>query len=487
MKVFLVNPDYLLYPFPPLGLAYIAGYARKHIPGLEIKILDQFPEKEIINLIKKEKPEIIGFSSTSPHHYKVRKLAEKFKKISSAIFVLGGIHVTNCPWTIKNSPFDVGIRGEGEITFKKFLESVKKNRELKINELKKIPGFVLKKNNKLINTGLGERIQNLDEVPIPARDLLKMPYYTFPSFSDGASFNPTGLMFTSRGCPYNCTFCSSTKFWERIVKFFSAERVVEEVELLYKKYNYRIIQIYDDLFSMNKPRLREIIKLLKKRKLLGKIEFRVFGRGNCFDEETAILLKKLNVTEVGFGVETGSEKLLKTLKDKIKLEDNVNAINFCRKYRIRPLGAFMIGMPYETEEDLNSTYKFIKNHISDNFVIALMSAFPGTPIWDYAVKNNLIEADVYEKGDRRFLDFDENYSLSLEVSKEKLKYYWEEILALGPGDVFGIRKFLLVFGPKNNFGAKKLSTLRFRHIISLFQPLFIKKIYNLGIKRVKQG
>ena len=127
------------------------------------------------------------------------------------------------------------------------------------NELKKINGFAFEYNGKFYNTGNGERIENLDNIPLPARDLLKMDYYSFPSFSNKYTFETTGLMFTSRGCPYNCCFCSSTKFWGRCVKFFSAERVAEEMELLYKKYNYKTIQIYDDLFSINKERLRKII------------------------------------------------------------------------------------------------------------------------------------------------------------------------------------------------------------------------------------
>ena len=356
-----------------------------------------------------------------------------------------------------------------------------------IKKLKNIPGFVFQINNKVYNTGNSERTKNLDDIPLPARDLLTMSYYSFPSFSNKDTFETTGLMFTSRGCPYNCSFCSSTEFWGRNVKFFSAERVTEEMEILYKRYNYRIIQIYDDLFSINKVRLKQIISLLKQKRILGKIAFKVFGRGNCFDEETAKLLKELNVVEVGFGIETGSEKMLKTLKDNITLEDDINAIRLCRKYSIQPLGAFMMGMPYETEEDLEKTYLFIKKYIPDKFVIAQMSAFPGTPIWNYALKNNLVKEDLYEEEERRFLDFDENYSLSLELSNGVLTEYWKKFLALGPGDIFGWRKVLEIFGPSNNFGIRKIFTLKLRYILYLAHPLFIKKLYNLGVKRAKQG
>jgi len=488
MKVVLVNPDYLLYPFPPLGLVYVAGYIKKYLPEIDIRILDQIPKEEIIKIIINEKPEIIGFSSTSPHHWKVKKLATEIKEAyPKGIFVLGGIHVTNCPTTVKNSPFDIGVLGEGEITFKKLLENIEKNNKIGFDELKKMTGFAFEYKRKFYNLGNGERIENLDDTPIPPREMLNMNYYSFPSFSNKETFEPTGLMFTSRGCPYSCSFCSSVKFWGRHVKFFSAKRVVDEIEILYKNYHYKVIQIYDDLFSMNKPRLKQIIELLKERKILGKIKFKGFGRGNCFDEEIAILLKELNFVEIAFGIETGSEKMLKYLKDKITLQDDINAINLCRKYGIQPLGAFMIGMPYETEEDLKDTYEFIKKYISDRFVIAQMSPLPNTPVWGYAIKNKLIKENLYEEEDRRFLDFDENYSLSLDVYPEILKEYWNKILSLKPSDVFGWRKFIMVIGKDNSFGLKKLSTLRFRHILAFSSPLFLKKVYNLTIKGERQG
>src|SRR3989344_457121 len=424
MKIFLINSDYLIYPFPPLGLSYLAAYVEKYLPEVDIEILDQVPEKKILKRIEKEHPDIIGFSSTSSHHWKVAKMARKVRKICNSILVLGGIHITNYPKTFDNSPFDAGVLGEGEITFKILIENIIKNRGINIKELKVIRGFVLKDGKKIINTGLGERIQNLDDVPLPARHLLNMDYYTLPSFSNRTNFDSCGVIITSRGCPYRCNYCSSSKFWGHAIKFFSAKKVAAEIELLYRKYGYRQIQIYDDLFSANKPRLKEIIRLLEEKGILGKIEFFVLGRGNCIDEESAQLLKKLNVTSIAFGVETGSKKMLKYLKDSITLEDDINALNLCRKYGLSPNGSFMIGMPHETREDMEATYQFIKKYLPNAFFIGMMWPFPNTPIWDYALENKMIEEDMYEKEGRRFLEFDENKSLTLHASKEDLKEYF---------------------------------------------------------------
>lgn len=236
MKVFLVNSDYLIYPYPPLGLAYVARYIEKYMPSVDIEILDQISEKEILEKIEKENPDVVGFSSTSSHYWKVVKFAKKVRSMCDSILVLGGIHVTNCPKTLENSPFNIGVIGEGEITFKKLLENIEKNNGIKTSELKKIQGLVFREKNKLLNTGLSERIKNLDDVPPPAIHLLKMNYYALPSFSNRATFDSTGVIITSRGCPYDCTFCSSSKFWGHSIKFFSAKRVAYEIELLYNKY-----------------------------------------------------------------------------------------------------------------------------------------------------------------------------------------------------------------------------------------------------------
>ena len=469
MKVYLINPDYMVYPDPPLALCYLASYARKYNPHITIQILDQLPEDKILEKIKKDNPDIIGLSSASQNYYKVKKIAEQIKSISNSILIIGGIHVTNLPNSFDNSPFDLGIIGEGEKTFSLFLRDFDEHKKINIKSLKKIKGLLLRDNNKVINTGFPDLIENLDDIPIPARDLLKMEYYTLPSLSG----NPEhiGIMLTSRGCPYNCKFCSSTTFWKRKIRFFSAQRVADEIEILHKKYGYNWIEIYDDLFTSNKQRLKEIIQFLREKKILGKVNFTVMGRANCFDEELAVLLKELNVKNIYFGIESGSPRIVEYLKDKITLDDDIRAIEISRKYGLNPGGLFMIGVPGEKEEDMEATYQFILKYLPDNYSLGQMSAFPNTPIWDCTVKKNLIKKDMYENKTRGFLEFDENFSLNTDVSKEKLREYWIKIKSISP---------------KKRFKITRLADLRPRHIRKMITPIFFKKVYYLGIKKIKQ-
>ena len=419
----------MLYANPPLGLAYLAAYINKTLPEIEIKILDQIPQEKIIKIIKRDKPEIIGLTSVSENWAKVKKFAKEIRmNFKDAKLIIGGIHITTQPSCFKDSAFDYGVIGEGEIPFSRLIRQIS-IKETDTQNLSQIKGLLLRSGSEIINTGLPDHIQNLDDTPSLDLKLLNMKYYSLPSVSSG--FKKTFILLTSRGCPYNCKFCSSSSFWRSKIRFYSAERVVKEIEELYKKYGFRSIFFGDDLFSINKNRIKEITRLLKNKGLLGKIEFSCGGRANLFDDEMAELLKELGVKNVSFGFESGSEKMLKWLKGgNVTIEDNKRAIAICKKQGIEANGFFIIGSPHETLEDMNETYSFILNQDVTSFMIYQTVAYPGTEIWKYALKNRLIREDMYEHEMREFLESDANYLLTKEVSKEDFNKIYQKIRAL---------------------------------------------------------
>ncbi len=467
MKLFLINPDYMVYGDPPLGLAYLSSYIKKNCSFIELEILDQLTQKEIIKKIKKDIPQIIGFTAVSINYVFVKKLAEKIKSLfPKIILILGGVHITTSPESFEDSSFDIAVRGEGEICLTKLLNVIRENQTINYEKLSKINGLLFKENNKIINTGLSEMIENLDNIPIPSRDLLNMNYYILPRFSSGDEIDSIGSLLTSRGCPYSCKFCSSSSFWKRKVRFFSAKRVAEEIEILYKIYKYNHIYIYDDLFSINKERLRKIISILKQKNILGKIRFSVYGRANCFDEETAKLLKELNVKDIVFGFETGSQRLLTFLKGKgITIEDGIKAISLSKKYSLSPGGFFILGSPTETEYDMEKTYNFIKNNCRENFIIYQTIPFPGTYLWNDALKNKIIQKDFYEKEQKEFIDITPDLILSKEISNEQFINYFKKINSLHSN--------------KKKPFFKKIFKIKPRHLKPILTKEFFKKSFNL--------
>ncbi len=468
MKFYLINPDYMLYGDPPLGLAALAAYIMKYCSPLDVKILDQMKQKDILEKIRKDTPELVCLAASSGNFFSVKQFANEIKEMAPTTKILfGGVHITTCPESFENGPFDIAVRGEGEIATRKVVSSIKKHKGMNKKYLSKIPGLLFKdEKGKTINTGISESVKNLDELPLPARHLLNMKYYTLPRFSSEEDIEPIGSMLTARGCPFTCKFCSSASFWGRGVRFHSAKRVVEEIEELYKKYGYRHIYFYDDLFSLNRTRLEEMRDLLKEKGLLGKIRFSAYARANCFDDHTAKLFKELNVHAVTFGLETGSQRLLNYLKgNDIKITDGKEALKRAKKYGLDPKGFFIIGSPSETVEDMKATYNFIKENCKDNFIIYQALAYPGTEFWKYAVENGLANPSFYEKPQKEFVDINPDMLLSKEVTMEEFTQYYKKIKSLTP--------------PQGKTFLKKMLRIRPRHLKKMLSNEFMGKAYNL--------
>ncbi len=477
MKFFLINPYFKLYGDPPLGLCYLASYIRKHVPNVEIKILDLLEDDEVIRALAREKPEFIGISAVSQNYYRAVELGGKIKRAApNSLLIIGGVHITVSPASFNNSPFDLGVRGEGEIPTRKFFELFNKENKINLSKLSKIPGFLIRRGEEIIDTGLSEQVKNLDDIPLPARDLLDMDFYRLPRFSI-ETLDANGAIITSRGCPYACKFCCSSAFWGRTIRFHSAERVVQEIKLLYKKYGYKLICIYDDLFSVNKERLRQIVSLLEKEGLLGKIEFDALARANCFDDEIAQLFKKMGITTITFGFETGSPKILSYLKgNNVKIEEGIRALNIARRYGLRAGGFFMVGAPTETIEDIKQTYDFIKRNKPDNAIIFQLTAFPGTECWDYAVKNNIMKEDAYDTRDSKYLqdliDINQDLLLSKDISKQQFTEAYYKLKSL-------VRK-------KKQSPFSRLLKIRPRHIRAMLSKSFFKKASTLRHNFLKE-
>lgn len=206
-----------------------------------------------------------------------------------------------------------------------------------------------------------------------------------------------GFLFTSRGCPYRCVFCASSAFWDT-VRFHSAERIVDEIKQLIDDFKVEAVSIADDLFTVNKDRIRRIVEGLRKCEILGKVMFVVNSRTNLVDEELCSILKEMGVVTVGFGFESGSEKVLKYLKqDTVTMEDNKRAIKLCKKYGFSVQGSLMFASPHETIDDMRDTLKFMdwmKQAGADGIWYFITTPFPGTELWKYCKDRGLVNINM---------------------------------------------------------------------------------------------
>ena len=378
--------------FPHLGFGYLSSYLKQNSNlTIEIKVVTDDVEKNLMEF----KPDLIGLSSVSQNYGLALKVSSVCKKISKAPVIIGGVHITMLPDSLSRD-MDVGVIGEGEETFLEIVTLVHKKKELKISDLEKIKGIVFHKTEgKTEQTLLRNFINPLDKLPFPNRSILHI------------NKNDIVSMFSSRGCPYDCTFCASTRFYRNKVRFFSAEYTVAEVKKVIKEYHPNAISFKDDLFVANKDRLVKLVELIESAGINKQVEFYVSCRANHVNDEIAKLLKRMNVIMVSMGLESGSQRILKYSKrGNICLEDSLKAINILRRHNIIVNASFIIGSPDETEKEILETLRFIKTTGLNSAMTYLLTPFPGTPIWDYAKKKNLVSDNM--DWDKLTIDFKDN-------------------------------------------------------------------------------
>lgn len=380
MKILLVSAiDYrkkIETAFPPLGLAYLASSLKRHFSNIQIKIIDRDVEK----VIKAYCPDVVGVSAVSQNFGRAIEVGNICKSLNIPVCI-GGVHITLLPESLPKA-FDFGIYGEGEETIVDVIDYLSRGYKSGSVEMEKIKGLILYAKDGIKLTETRPMIKNLDSIPFPDRDLLNIP------------IGETTYMFTSRGCPFKCTFCASTRFWNR-VRWFSAEYVVNEIEEVIRKYHPWAISFYDDLFTGNFKRLKKIVDLICAKGIHKKVKFSFACRADLVNEKLIEVLKPLKIHMISMGLESGCQKTLNYLKSGgLTVEQNQRAVDLLSKANINASGTFIIGAPDETEDEIIQTLDFIKRSKLTYFEVYILTPFPGTIIWDMAKKRRLVSNNM---------------------------------------------------------------------------------------------
>ncbi|UCD15449.1 MAG: B12-binding domain-containing radical SAM protein, partial [Candidatus Omnitrophota bacterium] len=292
MKVCLVNPR-LEGPYPPLGITYLSAYLKKYGQNdYEVKVIDGNCSEDIIDEIIKFGPSVVGFTALSPQINDAVALSNILKsKEPEVLQVIGGIHVSAAPeHTLGKGSFDLAIIGEGEETFKNIVDGYFEQRKARDFYLR-LEGIAFLDNNKLVYNPRRKEIENLDSIPFPERPLLKMDYYLSQYLIIRGLFgNRIATVHTSRGCPYDCVFCSCNIISKK-VRYFSVEYVISEVKELIDKYKIKAIFFTDDTFILNKKRVREICQRFIEEGINKKVKWEAQGRANLIDWADLGMLK----------------------------------------------------------------------------------------------------------------------------------------------------------------------------------------------------
>jgi radical SAM superfamily enzyme YgiQ (UPF0313 family) len=382
---------------PLLGLASIAACVMRE--GHTVKIIDPLTDRLTLSNIKKEikmfNPDIVGVSVTTQHFFDACNVVKAAKEINPNCFtVFGGPHPTVfAKQTLREcSSLDIVVRGEGEISFVNLINN--------IDNLSIAKGITYREGSKIVENEDEKQIENLDDLPIPAFELLPMEKYTvkdkIPGLDpQGKKIHRQATISSCRGCPYNCNFCSSRVHWGKKWRSKSAKRIIEEIKILKAKYNVNVFDFVDDTFAVNKKLLKEICNEMIIEEL--DVFWSCGTRVEIINKELLTLMKKANCYGFAFGIESGVQKSLDFLNKGITVEMAKKTVETVIKLGFYVNSNFIIGIPGETKDDINTTIKFA-NNLNLNFVsFSLLTPMPGTFIYEYAIKNDLLLTTDWSK------------------------------------------------------------------------------------------
>ncbi len=381
----------------PTNLMYLSAFLKRE--GHAVTLIDYENEPRRMRFLYKDIQEgqfqIIGITSMTPSYpnacFLVSLIKEKFPELP---IVFGGVHSTLLPDQVllENPGVTYVIRGEGEFTFVELLKTLQEGLK---GDLKTINGLSFRLENQIFHNADRELIRDLDTLPFPDHTCIIREKYTEP-LSPGLyrnKHNQIAEVYTSRGCPFQCKFCSTRLIMGQKCRWRSIENVMQEIDQLVLNQKYNYIFFHDDNFTLQKSRVLHLCNEMKKRK----IRWSCITRVDCVDEELIREMKGAGCDKIFLGVESGSLRILQKIEKRITPRQIVNAFQWSRTYKIKTQAYVMVGHPTETVSDVKKTISLIKRINPDFLLVAIFIPFPGTEYYREAVEKGFIKAGNWEK------------------------------------------------------------------------------------------
>ncbi len=372
----------------PLGLLSIAAWLERE--GHEVFVHDCL-EPDVLehnkvhaNAILKLDPDVVGFSATTSGFLDGYDLAGRVKAVRPEVkIIFGGVHASALGAVLLKDfrKIDFICQGEGEVTLAELASG---------RPFAEIDGLIWRDGERIAVNPPRAVIKDLDTLPFPAYEKLKgFPRgYHLPLFSYIQS--PGATMITSRGCVFQCTYCDRSVF-KRSYRYNSAGYIYEHMSYLRKRFGVRHINIYDDLFTANRPRIMELCEQLIKNPL--GIQFNCAIRAGQTDAELLKSLKRAGCLMLSLGIETGDPGLLEFHKPGVRPDDIRHTVRQIQDHGMRVKGLFMMGLPGETEESIRKTSDYVLSLDLDDMNMSKFTPFHGAPIWPRIAEYGLLEED----------------------------------------------------------------------------------------------
>lgn len=370
----------------PLGLLYVA--AATEAAGHQVFVLDNYldvlPAEEVAERVLSLEADCVGFSTTIMNIWQGFSLAARIKAEQPAILtVFGGPQPTIDPYgTIQNEGVDCVVRGEGERIFVDLLTAFSHG----YDAMASVPGVLLKwADGTIVEGPAPDAISSLAGMPWPARHLVNLNRYE--RIGNGLLVHPVDVMATSRGCCFQCAFCSSAEYWNRKYRTRPAVEVVDEMQHMVEDYGTNGFYFREDNFTVNRTHVLNLCDEIERRGL--NVVWECESRVDTLSRDTMARMVDAGCRSIWCGVESGSQRILDSVCKGTRVEQALAFYRMARKLGVRTGASFMLGIPGETEADVELSLRLAREIDADWVGFLSYVALPGSPLYRHVCQEGL--------------------------------------------------------------------------------------------------
>ncbi|MFQ5900623.1 MAG: B12-binding domain-containing radical SAM protein [Thermodesulfobacteriota bacterium] len=376
------------YVMVPISLPSIAGVLRGK--GYNVKIIDCIAENlsidDIVRVVSEFAPSLIVVNFSTATFDGDSGLVDAISKGCKGHITAIGTHVTAVSEdSLKTTQLSSVVRGEPEATCLDLADCIKEGRSLS-----SVKGISYKTDGNILHNEARKFIEDLDALPFPARDLLDNRKYTLPVIN-----KPYTLLISSRGCPYNCIFCTAKTYYGKKLRLRSSDSVLKEIEEVISRDKVNYITMWSDTFTLNRDFVVKICEGIIAKGL--KVSWMCNSRVDKVDKEILLLMKKSGCIGISYGVESGVQEILNNVEKGINIQQIKDAFRRTREAGIETLAHIIFGLPGETKETIEKTIRFVIDLDPDYAQFYCAIPFPGTEFYEMAKEKNWIVADSWDR------------------------------------------------------------------------------------------
>jgi len=403
----------------PLNIALLASFIREKgdydCSIVDFEITEVSSPQEMAEIVLEGSPKYVCVTTLTPRYPTVVRMAEELKRLAPEItIIVGGPHVTGAPQYALYDSISYGIIGEGEEALLNLLNSLEAG-----SDVSGISNLIYWHKDNIAVNGPRPFIKKLDELPWPAWDLMRMDEYTDPAYFEGSHL----AIFSSRGCPYDCSFCASRVTWKGKLRLRSTDSVIDEMRYIVNALGINNLMFWDDTFAADKKRAIDICRRIVEDKL--DIKYTVQIRADSVTQDLATALKDSGCSFAAIGVESGNEIMLSSIGKRETKAQFENAVKVMKDVGLPIIASYIIGLPGDTHETIKETIDFAFELDADQSKFMILAPFPGTRVYDLAVKQGLADPTSFEQMEA--LNYYDSVAINLSnVSADDLIKYQDE-------------------------------------------------------------